>query len=185
MPLIFIIIITTLTGPWLWALVGTTAHSLVLTELMFASEMLEAVVMLLAANTLSNWFFDEKSCQQNLCVLCSSVFPSHYLVITLHFFISLPATYEFARNVWQNGSNLIQHAISSIFVNSRANLVAHLKKNVDMNVLFTFLRWMHFSRLLTLFFSLIIEIALSLCSHFLPCSVLRVKVCWVESIGPF
>lgn len=60
MPLIFIVIITTLTGPWLRALVSTAACSLVLMELMFASQVLEAVVILLAANTHSNWFFDEK-----------------------------------------------------------------------------------------------------------------------------
>lgn len=44
MSLIFIVIISTLTGPWLSAVVGTTTHSVELTELMFASQALEAVV---------------------------------------------------------------------------------------------------------------------------------------------
>lgn len=64
MPPIFIISIPPLAGPWLWALVGSTAHSLVLTEWMFASPALKATLLLLAANIRSNWFLYEKNCKK-------------------------------------------------------------------------------------------------------------------------
>ncbi len=96
--LIFIFIALKYTCPWLWASVGMAAHPISVAlaptvELMFALLgliKLRCRVNMVAANTGSTWFFDEKSCYWCCCrSFLSLMFVFVTLFALLHlFFVS-------------------------------------------------------------------------------------------------